>query len=87
MRLKDKSAWDAAIESYKNCLKIKPGYAEAYCNMGLALKGKGDLDAAIQSYCNALEIKPDYAEAHRNLSLAKTYTPKRYSNRRHGYAL
>ena len=39
--LKDKG--EAAIESYKQALKIKPDYAQAYSNMGIALKGKGDL--------------------------------------------
>ena len=33
---------DAAIDSYKQALKIKPDYAEAYNNMGNALKDKGD---------------------------------------------
>ena len=35
--------FDAAIDSYKEALKIKPDYADAYYNMGIALKDKGDL--------------------------------------------
>ncbi len=46
--LKDKGDLKAAIESYKQALKIKPDYAQAYSNMGIALKGKGDLEAAIE---------------------------------------
>ena len=34
--------YDAALESYKKALEIKPDYAEAYFNMGIALKDKGD---------------------------------------------
>ena len=41
--------FDAAIDSYKQALKIKPDYADAYYNMGNALKDKGDLEAAIVS--------------------------------------
>ena len=52
--------YDAAIDSYKQAIKIKPDYAEAYSNMGNALKEKGELDAAIDSYKKALKIKPDY---------------------------
>jgi predicted TPR repeat methyltransferase len=58
---------DAAIDSYKQALKIQPNHAEVYYNMGIALKNKGDLDAAIDSYKQALKIKPDYAEAYSNM--------------------
>ena len=58
---------DAAIENYKQALKIKPDYAEVYSNMGAALKDKGDLDAAMDSYKQALKINPDYADGHYNL--------------------
>ena len=43
--LKDKGEPDAAIDSYKQAIKIKPDYAEAYINLGNALKAKGELDA------------------------------------------
>ncbi len=59
--------FDAAIKSYKHVLKIKPGYAEAYYNMGMVLNAKGDSEAAIESYKEALKIKPGYAEAYYNL--------------------
>ena len=48
--LKEKGELDAAIDSYKQALKIKPDYAEAYNNLGIALLGKGELDAAIDSF-------------------------------------
>jgi tetratricopeptide (TPR) repeat protein len=66
--LKDMGEVDAAIDSYKQAIKIKPDHAEAYNNMGNALKEKGELDAAIDSYKQAIKIKPDYAEAYSNLS-------------------
>ena len=59
--------FDAAIDSYKQALKIKPDYAEAYYNMSVALNDKGDPEAAIDSYKQALKIKPDYAEAYNNI--------------------
>ena len=61
--------YDAAIDSYKQALKIKPDYADAYYNMGNAQKNKGDLDAAIDSYKQALKIKPDYADAYYNMGI------------------
>ena len=61
--------FDAAIESYKQALRIKPDYADAYYNMGVALNDKGDPEAAIESYKQALKIKPDYAEAYNNIGI------------------
>ena len=58
--------FDSAIKYYKKALEIKPDYAEAYYNMGIALKDNGDLDAAIDSYKKALEINPDYVGAYFN---------------------
>jgi len=62
--------FDAAIVSFKQALKIKPDYAEAYNNMGNALRDKGDPEAAIVSYEQALKIKPDYTDAHNNMGNA-----------------
>jgi len=61
---------DAAIESYKHAIKIKPDYAAAYNNMGVALKDKGDLEAAIESYKQAINAKPEYADAYNNMGIA-----------------
>ena len=62
--------FDAAIDSYKQALKINPEYAEAYYNIGIALGEKGDADAAIDSYKQALKINPDYADAYNNMGIA-----------------
>jgi len=62
--------FDAAINIYKQALKIKPDYAEVYYNMAIALKSKGESEAAIDSYKQALKIKPDYAEAYNNMGNA-----------------
>ena len=62
--------YNAAIDSYQQALKIKPDYAEAYCNIGVALQEKGDLIAALANYKQALKIKPDYVEAHNNMAVA-----------------
>jgi tetratricopeptide (TPR) repeat protein len=62
--------FDAAIDSYKQALKIKPDIADGYYNMGNALKAKGDLEAAIDSYEQALKIKPDVAEPYNNMGTA-----------------
>ena len=49
---------------------IKPDYAEAHNNMGVALKEQGKLDEAIEAYNKALSIKPDFTEAYSNMGVA-----------------
>ena len=51
---------DEAIEAYKKAITIKPDYAEAHYNMGIALTDKGKLDEALEACKKAISIKPDY---------------------------
>ena len=79
--LNTKGDLEAAIDSYKQALKIEPGLADAYNNMGSALNTKGNVEAAIDSYQQALKIKPDLTEATANLvSLMTSYTPQKESH-------
>ena len=61
--LLQKGRVDEAIAHYQKALQIKPDYAEAHYNLGIALQQKGRMDEAITHYQKALEIKPDYAKA------------------------
>jgi tetratricopeptide (TPR) repeat protein len=58
--------FDAAIDSYKNAIKINPNFAEDYYNIGTIFGDKGDVEAAMESYKMAIKIKPDFSEAHYN---------------------
>jgi predicted negative regulator of RcsB-dependent stress response len=59
-----------AVASYQQALRLKPDYAEAQCNLGMALADQGKLTEAIACYQQALRLKPDLAEAHCNLGVA-----------------
>jgi hypothetical protein len=48
-------------------VELRPGYAEAYNNLGIALASREKLNEAVACYRQALVLKPDYAEAHYNL--------------------
>ncbi|MDC1194888.1 tetratricopeptide repeat protein, partial [Pseudomonadota bacterium] len=61
---------DDAIEAYKKCIILKPDYAEAYINMGVALKDQGKFEEAIEAYNKALLLKPDYAVSYSNIGNA-----------------
>ncbi|TRV64415.1 MAG: toll/interleukin-1 receptor domain-containing protein [Microcystis panniformis Mp_MB_F_20051200_S9] len=51
---------------YNQAIKIKPDYADAYNNRGIAKKNLGDKQGAIADYNQAIKIKPDYADAYNN---------------------
>jgi tetratricopeptide (TPR) repeat protein len=49
-------------------VSIKPDYARAYNNLGVALHSQKKLDQAVDCFRKAINIKPDYAEACDNLA-------------------
>jgi len=48
-------------------LELKPDFAEAHNNLGIAFQDQGKLDEAGVCYRRALELKPNNAEAYNNL--------------------
>jgi len=62
---------DAAVESYKKAVFLKPDFAKAYYNLGGALQETGQLNEAVKSYESAIALEPENAEAHNNLGNVK----------------
>ena len=60
---------DQAINAFKTVIAIKPDYAEAHYNMGIALKDQGKLEEAKDACRKALSLKPDFAELHNNMGV------------------
>ena len=46
--------------------RLKPDYAEAYNNRGVAKRKLGQYEAAVADYDEAIRLKPDFAEAYSN---------------------
>ena len=53
-----------AAASYRHSLRVKPGYAIAYTNLGDVLRKQGMLSEAAVSYRHSLRIQPDNAKVH-----------------------
>ncbi len=51
-------------------MKLKPKYAEAHNNLGVAFQELGRPDEALACYRRAVKLKPDHAAVHRNLGVA-----------------
>ena len=60
-----------AIDRYAKAIELKPDYAMAYNNRGVALAHSGDLAGAIADYDQAIALKPDYAMAYNNRGRAR----------------
>ncbi len=58
---------EEAVGFYGDAVRLRPDYAEAYCNLGNARRALGQTEAALTAYRRAAEIKPDMAQAHHNL--------------------
>jgi tetratricopeptide (TPR) repeat protein len=61
-----------AIAHYRKAVELKPGFAEAHFNLGVALADRGQVEEAIAHYQKALEIKPDFVDARRNLEALRS---------------
>ena len=70
--------WDKSVDCFSKAIKLKPAYAEAHHNLGIALDNLGQLEEAIFSYTKAIDFKPDFAIAHESLIRILTfYNPKK----------
>ena len=54
---------DAAAESIRAAIAVRPDFAPAFVNLGLALQKLQQLDEALASYDQALAVNPDYGDA------------------------
>jgi tetratricopeptide (TPR) repeat protein len=57
---------DEELRCFSEAIRLKPDFAEAFYNRGLARQAKGDLEGELQDYNDAIRLKPDYAKAFNN---------------------
>ena len=62
----------AAITDYDSATVIRPGYAQAYNNLGNAYVALDSYQQAVAAYDEAILVKPDYALAYSNRGNAHT---------------
>ncbi len=62
-----------AIDSYRQCLKLRPGHIGALLGLGHVLKAVGDYEGAVASYNDCIREVPDSGETYWSLANLKTY--------------
>ena len=58
-----------AAACHAEALRINPGYAGAWRDLGVVQREQGQLTEAEASYNEAIRLRPDYAEAHLNRAI------------------
>ena len=58
------------MADFDEAIRLRPEYARAYNNRGVAHKKRGDLDQALADYSEAIRGDPNYADAYHNRSVA-----------------
>src|SRR5262249_53560829 len=59
-------SYGKALASFDTAIALKPDYADAHYNRGVALSKLNRHEEALQSYNLAIKIKPDHAAAYYN---------------------
>jgi len=60
---------DAAIQAFKDSIRIRYNQPKAHCNLGAAYSLKGLSDEAIEELKVAIQLRNQYPEAHNNLGI------------------
>ena len=62
----EKNNTQETLSAYDRAISLKPDFAEAYYNRGIAKQLLGDYKDAIADYDRAISLNPDFAEAYTN---------------------
>ncbi len=65
-----------AEKSFKTAIKLNPGFAPAYTNMGFVAIGRNDFKKALTFFSKSLEASPDTASPHYGLGLVYVHYGK-----------
>ena len=73
LRLYRERHFDEAIAAARKALELRPGYAEAWNNIGAAYNSLGQFEEGARACQEALRLRPDFALARNNLKFAEEH--------------
>jgi tetratricopeptide (TPR) repeat protein len=73
LRLYRERHFDEAIAAARQALELRPGYAEAWNNIGAAYNSLGQFEEGARACQEALRLRPDFALARNNLKFAEEH--------------
>ena len=61
---------EEAADYHRQAIALKPDFAEAHYNLGVALQDQGRFDEALASYDKSIALRPDSVDSHWNRAFA-----------------
>ena len=55
--------WTAAESAFRRAIALRPGFADAWNELGFALRNQGRYPESLAAYDEALKLRPDFPEA------------------------
>src|SRR5262245_37750723 len=63
LRARAAKDWTTAVIAFRKAVELRPGFAEAWNELGYAHRNQGRYDESIRAYDEALRLRPRYPEA------------------------
>ena len=57
------SDWEAAVAAFRRAIALRPGFPDAWNELGFALRHQGRYAESLEAYGQALRLRPDFPEA------------------------
>ena len=57
------SDWEAAVVAFRRAIALRPGFPDAWNELGFALRHQGRYAESLEAYDQALRLRPDFPEA------------------------
>ena len=62
--------WQKAVDAYREAIRLKPRYASAFDNLGVAYNQLGQFADAAKAFQQAIQLEPNWAKPHYDLGVA-----------------
>jgi tetratricopeptide (TPR) repeat protein len=63
LRARQAKDWSTAVAAFRKALDLRPGFAEAWNELGYALRNQGKYQDSVKAYDEALKLRPNFPEA------------------------
>ena len=63
LRARAAKDWTSAVGAFRKAVELRPGFAEAWNELGYAHRNQGRYEESIRAYDEALRLRPRYPEA------------------------